>query len=186
MLTCSTESIDNRATGCRDAEGGTRVSYYMPLSEANITGDANGQLIALALNTPGAMGRLRYDLDGTSNFVQNGNESGKKINIEQSAFMKFAGTSAAKAIIANAAKVCCELLLIHFQNDGSVFAQGVYYNFSSSEFVVGTKPARIVPNIDSGTSEGNSRLEYNITSTVKCFVPCDPTTITEAALDALL
>lgn len=175
----------NSAGGCDFIEGGILYSYAVDLAKVSAITLTSGVISNLTMTTPGQFVRWDYDDDATANFAQPGTRNANQITIEQAAFMKFKGFTAAYVDAANKAIQCCNVLVIHVLSNGTRVVQGLEQSSGAAGGFVKTKVlgTRVVPNMQTGTTSEESRLEFNVTGTARTFTLT--TSLNDAAIEAL-
>jgi len=183
-MACELVAIDSAAS-CEFLEGGILYSYAVDLAEVTGVTLTTGVITNFTMAAPGAWVRYDYDQDGTANYNQTGSKNGNLINIEQAAFLKFKGFNAAYVDAANKAIQCCNVLVIHVLSNGTRVVQGLELSAGAASGFVKTKGSetRIVPNMATGTTQEESRLEYNILGTARSV--SITTDLTDAEIEAL-
>lgn len=175
----------NSAAACDFIEGGILYSYAVDLSKVTAITLTSGVISNLTMSTPGQFVRWDYDQDATANFGQTGARNANQITIEQAAFLKFKGYTAAYVDAANKAIQCCNVLVIHVLSNGTRVVQGLEQSSGASGGFVKTKvlETRVVPNLMTGTTQEEARLEFNVSGTSRSFTLT--TSLTDAAIEAL-
>lgn len=159
--------------------GGITKSWGIPCSDiSDITigddGNGNSEISAITLASTKAFAKLVPDDDKTAFFNQEGTRDGKKLTIEQNAFLKFNTVNEAKIQAANDAAECCCTVWIHEFTNGIRLMQGVDETASGWDFT--TVTPLVTPNVLSDTAENEDRVEYNISSESRKYaLPVDNT-----------
>lgn len=161
-------------------------SYFT--KKANITAitkDVNDIITNFTMSATGLWEKLEYDVDGTANYNQAGTFANSRTSVEQTAFLKFGGISNDYIKAANGAKDCCDIVVIHILNNGLRMVQGIEPSASAVGGFLGTKnrQTRIVPTINTDTSQNAARMEYSITGNANSFSLT--TDLTDAEIEAL-
>lgn len=186
-MACDIVSIINaEGADCAEVDGGINTSFVMRDTDIDdLTFDSSGALTAITLTASGVVAEFEFDDDDTAFYNQEGVRDRLRFTVNQNAFFKFSGLDADKVYKANLIKSCCKLFLVHFLNDGSVQTQGIQYNLDTQEWEYSKEKARVTPSVLSDTGENSSRLEFNIASVSRNFVPADAATITKTYMRGL-
>jgi len=172
---------------CPPCDGGISCSFGWECSNILDLVFNEGKLVGIVTDGTPAQEYV-YDDDNTAFYNQTGSLADNKFEVTQSAFMKFCGINCMKTDAANKAKKCCCVVFIHFGNDCGVHIQGIEFDESCNSdgsWRFSKKRARIVPSINTNTSDGSSGVEYAIESISRCFVPVDEAVITKDYVRAL-
>lgn len=136
------------------------------------------------MSTTGLWKKLEFDKDATSNFNQVGSLNGNRFTIEQTAFFKFRGIDASYVAAANAAKDCCDVVLIHFLSNGTKLVQGIEAQAATgAPSGTNNRTTRIVPNLNTDTSANEARMEFTVAGNSNTFTLT--TDLTDTAIEAL-
>jgi len=178
--------VDLTAAGnCRDIDGGIAVSYIAELADVtDVTIDGSGVVTNFVMGTVGKWVKYQFDTDDdTASYNQPGSRTGNKHTTEQTATFKFGGVNATSVDFANGIVQCCELIAVHFFNNGVALVQGIQYDEDTTSWKVSKKALKATISVLSDTGDNEDRTEVQLISTSKTF--SQTTTLTAAALEAL-
>jgi hypothetical protein len=174
------------ATNCDPSVGGLLYSYFAKFSDITSFTVTSGAITALVMSTTGLWKAWKPTRDSTAYFNATGSAPTKSsFQLDQVAFLKFAGISKESVKAANSMIPCCDLVGVHFLNDGSVLFQGIELNAAGTGIVQSKEAARFVPSILSGSGDDESKTEFLVNSKAKNQAVGDPATITEAYITGL-
>lgn len=183
MLVCQLTGLSQGQNQCVKSVGGLRATYaidWLDIATATVTA---GVLSAITLVATKTLVLMEGDDDNTSFYNQEGAREGNAYRVTQSAFLKFTGVSNAKVVAANHSKGVLKGLYFHIYNDGSIHVQGGELSADGTKLEPSFQGAKLNPSVKSNTGEGESAVEFNIQAVASDLVP---TSLTKAALDALL
>lgn len=181
-MACTPAGINQDNGNCDTADGGIYQSYMT--ARANIsaaTFDVDGQITAFTMTSTSQWVKYVYDDDNTAFYNQEGERTGKKHVFNQSAFMKFEGINTAKVKEAGVVAGCCDMVWVHFLNDGSKFVQGLEDD-GTGAIKKPKETAKATVNILSDTGDNTGRIEFTVNSVAK---NTHLTTLSAAAIEAL-
>lgn len=174
--------IDQTAGAC-GSDGGISVSYGILCEDVTDITVVSGVVTGFTLASTKSFSKLVFDDDDTAFYNQEGEREGKKVTINQTAFMKFEQITSAKIIAGNnALQVCCSIW-VHYLNSGVALVQGIDY-FDDDSYLNAKTTAKITPSALSDTGENADRLEYNIESVGRRLSPT--TSLTTTQIEALV
>lgn len=182
-MACTLVGI-NSVTDCTPNYGGITKSFGCKLSEiTSVTMTAN-VITGFTMSGVGLWEEYIYDADGTANFNQTGAINNNRFSNEQVAFMKFKGITAAYVAAANNAKDCCDVVFIHVLANGTRLVQGFEaLAATGAPERTANRATRIVPNINSDTTQNEARMEYTVSGNANSFTLT--TDLSDAAILAL-
>jgi hypothetical protein len=184
-MACTTTTLV-AATNCDPSVGGLLYSYFAKFSEITSFTVTSGAITAIVMSTTDLWKPWKPTRDSTAYFNATGAAPTKSsFQFDQVAFLKYAGISKESVKAANGMIPCCDLVGIHFLNDGSVLLQGVEFNAAGTGIVQSKEAARFVPSILSGSGDDESKTEFLVNSKAKNQAVADPAIITEAYVLAL-
>lgn len=182
-LSCKLNDLLQAAIACGRSIGGVRVTYGVDWQDVLSSTVSAGILTAVTLKTGAKrLVKIEFDDDNTASYNQTGSREGNTYRATQAAVLKFTGITSAKVVIANEAKGVIKGLYFHVLNDGSIQTQGAQFNSDATAIESSYQGAKVNPDVNSNTAEGESAITYNIASTTADLVP---TSITLAALEAM-
>lgn len=169
---------------CTPNEGGIRKSFATKLSNITSVTITSGVISNFTMASTGLWEEYIYDTDNTANFNQVGSLNGNRFSVEQTSFMKFRGISQAYIAAANTAKDCCNTVWIHVLANGTRLVQGFEY-LTATGAPVGTvnRDTRIVPTVNTDTTQNECRLEYTVAGNSNSFT--NTTSLSDSAILAL-
>lgn len=182
-MACTLVGI-NSVTDCLPNQGGIVRSFATKL--ANITGVtiAAGIITNFTMSGVGLWEEYVYDGDGTANFNQTGAVNNNRFSVEQVAFMKFKGITAAYIDAANNAKDCCDIVLIHVLANGTRLVQGIEaLAATGAPERTQNRNTRIIPNVNTDTTQNEARMEFTVSGNANSFTLT--TSLTDVAIAAL-
>jgi hypothetical protein len=184
-MACGITSLSSVAT-CNNDIGGIARSFMCNLADITAVTLTSGVISGFTMASTGLWKQMTYDKDDTAYYNQTGARAnpGAPLVATQTSFLKFKGMSSAYITAANAAKDCCNVVLIHVLNNGARIVQGIVIDATAVGGFSGTKTdTRVTPSVMSDTGANQSRLEYLIEGTAYDFSPT--TSLTDSAILAL-
>lgn len=182
-MACSLVGI-NSVTDCTPNQGGIVKSFGCKLSDITSVTITTGVITNFTMASVGLWKEYVYDGDGTANFNQTGAVNNNRFSNEQAAFVKFKGITAAYIDAANNAKDCCDVVFIHVLANGTRLVQGIEaLAATGAPERTQNRNTRIIPNVNTDTTQNEARLEFNITGNANSFTLT--TDLTDAAILAL-
>lgn len=182
-MPCNLINIDSGAD-CNNSNGGVRVTLYTKLSNITTATLTSDVISNFTMSSTGLWKKLNFEKDGTAFFNVVGTRNGDRITFEQSSLLKFKGLTETYLKAANELKDCCELVMVHFLNNGATVVQGLErISATGSPIGLMNTQNRLVPSAYSDTSQNSSRLEFNISGNGNSMPMT--TSMTEAAILAL-
>lgn len=174
----------NSVTDCLPNYGGIVKSFGVKLSDITSVTIASGVISNFTMASSGLWEEYVYDGDGTANFNQTGGINNNRFSVEQAAFMKFKGINAAYITAANNAKDCCDVVFIHVLANGTRLVQGIEaLAATGAPDRTFNRSTRIIPNVNTDTTQNEARLEFNVTGNANSFTLT--TSLTDSAILAL-
>lgn len=174
------------ATNCEPSVAGLLYSYFCKYSDITSFTVTSNVISAIVMVTTGSWKAWKPSRDSTAYFNATGEATTKNsFQFNQAAYLKFAGIGSAAVKAANAMINCCDLVGIHFLNDGTVLLSGVEFTSAGTGIVQSKEAARFVPSILSGSGDEESKVEVLVNSKAKNQAVADPSIITEAYVIAL-
>lgn len=182
-MACTLTGI-NSVVDCNPNYGGIVKSFGCKLSDITSVTITAGEITNFTMAAPGAWEEYLYDADGTANYNQVGAINNNRFSCEQTAFLKFKGITTAYITAANNAKDCCDVVFIHVLANGTRVVQGFEaLAATGAPDRTANRSTRIVPTINTDTTQNEARMEYTIAGNANSFSM--PTTLTDAAILAL-
>jgi hypothetical protein len=182
-MACGLTGI-NSVTDCTVNYGGIVKSYGCKLADITSVTITSGEISNFTMASTGLWKEYIYDADGTANYNQVGSVNNNRFSNEQTAFMKFKGITAAYVAAANTAKDCCDVVFIHVLASGARLVQGFeLLSATGAPSRTANRSTRIIPTINSDTTQNEARMEYAITGNANSFSMS--TTLNDAAIEAL-
>lgn len=171
IATCETNGGIVESVGCK----------FTDITSVTLT---SGVVSNFTMASTGLWQEYTYALDSTANFASTGARNGNRITQEQAAFLKFPGITEAYLLAADNAQQCCDVVFIHFLANGTKVIQGLERLASTgAPSRTANQSTRIVPTANTGTSNEEARLEFNIQGNANSMPMT--TSLTKAALLAL-
>lgn len=182
-MACTLVGI-NSVTDCTPNQGGIVKSFGAKLSDITSVTITAGVITNFTMGSVGLWEEYVYDGDGTANFNQTGAVNNNRFSCEQAAFLKFKGITSAYITAANNAKDCCDVVFIHVLANGTRLVQGFEaLAATGAPERTQNRNTRIIPNVNTDTTQNEARLEFNITGNSNSFTL--PTDLDDAAILAL-
>ena len=174
----------NSVTDCSPNYGGIVRSFGVKLSDITSVTITSGVISNFTMASTGLWEEYVYDGDGTANFNQTGAVANNRFSVEQVAFMKFKGITAAYVAAANQAKDCCDVVFVHVLANGTRLVQGIEaLAATGAPERTANRNTRIIPNLNTDTTQNEARMEYSITGNANSFTLT--TSLSDAAILAL-
>lgn len=174
----------NSVTDCTPNQGGIVKSFGCKLSDITNVTVTSGVISNFTMDSTGLWKEYLYDADGTANYNQPGALNGNRFSVEQTAFLKFKGISAAYVDAANNAAACCDVVFIHVLANGTRLVQGLEFMAATGAPVrTANRSTRIVPTLNTDTTPNEARMEFSIAGNSNTF--SQTTSLTDAAILAL-
>ena len=170
---------------CPNSKGGIREGFVCKLSDITSVTVTSGVITGFTMASTGLWKRLIPVKDGTAVYAETSSRGGtNRAPVEQSAFYKFLGTAAADTAAANRALECCNVVVVHYLNNGEARVQGIEEILATgAPDGTNLQQTRIFPLITSGTTAEDARIEWNIQGQSYSF--SSPTSLTATAIAAL-
>ena len=182
-MACTLTGI-NSVTDCNANYGGIVKSFGCKLSDITSVTVTSGEISNFTMAGVGAWEEYIYDADGTANYNQVGAVNNNRFSCEQTSFMKFKGVTTAYITAANNAKDCCDVVFIHVLANGARVVQGFeYLTATGAPSRTANRSTRVIPTINSDTTQNEARMEYAVTGNSNSFSM--PTTLSDSAILAL-
>ena len=178
--------LSQQATGGGCATtGGLQYSYLVEakyISAITVTADV---ITGITMTDVGKWVRWDPDKDNTANFQETGNRSTNRRSYAQTAFYKFAGVNSAFKVAVNNIVQTCDVVAIHVYTNGTRVVQGLEIDDAETSGFSLTKIQQTLlqTNQLSGTTNEDSRHELSLVG--EANIPCAPTDLTNAAIEAL-
>lgn len=184
-MACTTQDLI-AATNCDPSIGGLQFSYFCKYSEITSFTVTSGLITAIVMAGSGSWKAWKPTRDSSAYFNATGNAATKNsFQFDQVAFLKYSGISHESVKAGNAMIPCCDLVGVHFLDNGAVLFQGVEFNAAGTGVVQSKEAAKFVPSILSGAGDDESRVEFLVNSKAKNQAIGDKATITEAYITGL-
>jgi hypothetical protein len=157
---------------CVEASGGVSTSYLIEGKDiTDVTFDADGHITAITIDAAAAMTEFEPLDDDTSFFNSTGERIEDNHRFNQEYFGKFKGLDKDKIESANGLAHCCNVVAVHFLENGVSLVQGV-------EWVPNADPAdpnwkfsktkgKPTVNVFSGTGAESNRVEIFLRSVTR-------------------
>ncbi len=182
-MACTITGI-NSVTDCVINYGGIVKSWGCKLADITSVTITTGEITNFTMASTGLWKEFIYDADGTANYNQVGSVNNNRFSNEQTAFMKFKGISSAYVTAAQAAKDCCDVVFIHVLANGVRLVQGFEaLAATGAPQRPANRSTRIIPTINSDTTQNEARMEYAVTGNTNSFSMV--TTLSDSAIAAL-
>lgn len=110
---------------CPDIESGVEVSYGVAAAEVEDITMTGTSITAFTMANAGAWVKLKPTQDDTAYFNSVGDRQQDQHMFNQEYFGKFSGLDAAKITAGNALANCCNMIVVHFLNNGQKIVQGI-------------------------------------------------------------
>lgn len=177
-------NLNQSATTC-DSTGG--IAYSWLVETKFITGITvvAGVITNFTMSTPGKWVKYSYDTDGTSNYAQTPQRSGKRRTYQQVSFMKFAAIDSALLIAASDAVLTCDITAIHVSLNGLRQVQGINIDAAASGGFNKSKVQQTLLQVGvfTDTSGNESRVEFTLQGEDNVISPT--TSLSDTAILAL-
>ena len=183
-MACTLLSIT--AADCAITDGGIYTSYATDRANISaVTFDTDGQITAFTMATTGKWTLFEMDTESETAFYnEEGTRVGNKHDFKQTAFMRFPGLDNPKRKAAKAIVSCCDLVVVHFLNNGTAKVQGVEQIGTSTSANRSTKKkCKATVKLMSDTGANEDRMELEFISEGR--IPSHFTTLSAANLAAL-
>lgn len=174
----------NSVTDCTPNQGGIVKSFGCKLSDITGVTIASGVITNFTMASTGLWEEYVYDADGTANYNQPGALNGNRFSVEQTAFMKFKGLSAAYVSAANNAAACCDVVFVHVLANGTRVVQGLEFMATTgAPERTANRSTRIVPTLNTDTTQNEARMEFTVAGNANTF--SQTTSLADSAILAL-
>lgn len=181
-MACTLVSLEQ--TGCIKPFGGLVQSYAIPFDDIeDITFTPTNTVTGITLVGSATAAKYQFAKDDSAFYNQEGNLNGNINVFEQESSFKFLGINTENQAFVYNLTSCCNLVLIHVTNTGSILMQGIEYDEDLDEWRLSKNSAKFTGNVNTGTSDEESAVTAIFQS--QAFYPSPLVDMTIDALDAL-
>ncbi|HLS53259.1 MAG TPA: hypothetical protein VK031_04750 [Tissierellaceae bacterium] len=181
-MSCTLISLDQ--SGCIKPFGGLVQSYAVSYDDIeDITFSSPNTVTGITLDGAATLAKYQYAKDDSAYYNQEGSLNGSINVFEQESMFKFLGINEENQEFVYNVTGCCNLILIHVTNTGTILMQGVEYDDDTEEWRLAKNSTKFSGNINTGTSDEESAVEAIFTS--QAFFPSPIVDMTIDALDVL-
>ena len=182
-MACSLVNISAQ-TDCNANQGGIVKSFITSFENITSVTITSGVISNFTMASTGLWVEYDYTKDASANFAQVGTLNGNRSTVEQTAFMKFGGLSAAYVAAANNAKDCCQLVAVHVLANGVRLVQGIEsQSATGAPASSANRNTRIAVSMLTDTSQNEARMEFTMAGNQNTFALT--TSLSDSAILAL-
>jgi len=154
-------------SNCITSDGGIVESFMTAADNiTNLTVNANQEITAITMTSPGLWVRYQYDTDtDVPYYNQTGTRNNNKHVYAKEALFTFTGLDATKRLALQSLTDCCSgLAAVHFTSNNKAMLQGLVYDSVTSSFYKDKKPLKITGNFNTNTGADSDVAEARLLS----------------------